>query len=393
MSDKFPLAIVVSHPIQYYAPWFRALAAEPGLAIKVFHLWDFGITERHDPGFNQRFRWDVDLLSGYESMLVPNISRRPGTDHFLGLINPSLMAALRAFKPEAVLAFGYSQWSLLDLCLRSPWPVLLRGDSHALAAPVATHGIKAWLRQLVLKRATAHLSVGQANRAWLLAQGVAADRIVHTPHAIDQARFRSGIPAARQAAKALRQRLAIADNALVIGFVGKLEDKKQPLQLLQAFRQLDDPSLRLLVVGSGPLESSVAAACAADSRCRRLPFCNQAEMPSVYAMLDLLVLPSLGPNETWGLVVNEAQVFGLPAIVSSHVGCHLDLISHDQTGWVFQAGDDVALTATLRLATQSRSTLQAMRPQIEARAAAFSYAKATAGLRQALDTLRKRTVV
>lgn len=390
MSKPIRLAIVVSHPIQYYAPWFQALAREAWLSLKVFHLWDFGVTEKHDPGFKQKLRWDVDLLSGYDSMLVPNVSRRPGTDHFLGLINPGLMAALRAFSPDAVLAFGYSQWSFLDLGLRCPWPLLLRGDSHALAAPVSNRGIKGKLRQYILKRAAAHLSVGQANRDWLLAQGVPASRIVQAPHAIDQGRFRAAIPAARRNAKAMRQRLGIRDDALLVGFVGKLEHKKQPLQLLEAFRQLADPDLRLLLVGSGALTDAVDAVCAADSRCRRLPFCNQAEMPTIYAMLDLLVLPSLGAHETWGLVVNEAQVFGVPAVVSSHVGGHPDLIRVDQTGWVFPAGDTAALVATLKHATRSRAALHAMRPTVQAHADGFSYAKTTDGLRQALHLVLDR---
>ncbi|AVP99875.1 glycosyl transferase [Ahniella affigens] len=380
------LAIVVSHPIQYYAPWFRALAQEDWLCIKVFHLWDFGITETFDPGFQQTLRWDIDLLSGYDSMLVPNISPRPGTDHLLGLVNPGLMAALRAFSPDAVLAFGYSQWSLLELGLRCPWPLLLRGDSHALAAASVNRGLKAWLRQRILKRAAGHLAVGQANRDWLLRQGVDDGRIFRAPHAIDQARFRAALPDAQAAAQALRQRLSIAEDALLIGFVGKLEDKKQPLALIDAFRQLEDPNLRLVLVGSGPLQAAVDAACATDSRCRRLPFCNQTEIPQIYAMLDLLVLPSF-VHETWGLVVNEAQVFGVPALLSSHVGGHPDLILSGQTGWVFKAGDTSALKAGLQEACRSRALLQAMRPVVMAHAQNFSYAMATSGLRQALSLI------
>ena len=38
------LAIVASHPVQYYAPWFRHLAATNRLDLKVFYLWDGGGT-------------------------------------------------------------------------------------------------------------------------------------------------------------------------------------------------------------------------------------------------------------------------------------------------------------------------------------------------------------
>ena len=71
------LAIVTTHPIQYYAPWFRHLAAGGDLDLKVFYLWDFGVTDKVDPVFGQAVRWDVPLLEGYEHEFVPNRSRRP----------------------------------------------------------------------------------------------------------------------------------------------------------------------------------------------------------------------------------------------------------------------------------------------------------------------------
>ncbi len=72
------LAVVTTHPIQYYAPWFRRLASHPGLDLRVFYLWDFGVVEREDKGFGRTIRWDVPLLDGYASEFVPNVSRRPG---------------------------------------------------------------------------------------------------------------------------------------------------------------------------------------------------------------------------------------------------------------------------------------------------------------------------
>ena len=93
---KSRVAVVISHPTQYYSPWFRALAVEATLSIKVFYLWDFGVAQRHDRQFGRSFQWDVDLLSGYEHEFVPNGARDPGTHHFRGLDNPSLLARLRA---------------------------------------------------------------------------------------------------------------------------------------------------------------------------------------------------------------------------------------------------------------------------------------------------------
>ena len=66
-------------------------------------------------------------------------------------------------------------------------------------------------------------------------------------------------------------------------------------------------------------------------------FVNQTRMPEVYAVSDILVLPSY--SETWGLVVNEAFACGLPAIVSDRVGCAPDLVMDGLTGSTVPAGD------------------------------------------------------
>src|ERR1039457_1804547 len=101
------LAVVLSHPTQYYSPWFRWLRSHTGLDFRVFYLWDFGVAHRHDPDFGTSFQWDVDLLSGYDSEFVPNTSGRPGAEHFLGFNNPGLTRQMGAWRPDAMLIFGY----------------------------------------------------------------------------------------------------------------------------------------------------------------------------------------------------------------------------------------------------------------------------------------------
>src|SRR5271155_3888902 len=84
------VAIVLSHPIQYYSPWFRWLKANTELSFRVFYLWDFGVSKQHDPQFGKSIEWDVDLLSGYDSEFIPNLAKRPGAERFFGYNNPGL---------------------------------------------------------------------------------------------------------------------------------------------------------------------------------------------------------------------------------------------------------------------------------------------------------------
>ncbi len=64
------LAVVVSHPIQYYAPIFRELARRVDL--HVFYGQSLSPDQQARAGFGSPFEWDVDLLSGYQSTFLHN---------------------------------------------------------------------------------------------------------------------------------------------------------------------------------------------------------------------------------------------------------------------------------------------------------------------------------
>lgn len=387
------LAVVVSHPIQYYSPWFRWLATHTPLALKIFYLWDFGSSPGHDPGFQQQLRWDVPLLDGYQSRFVPNKARDPGSHHWRGLHNPSLIAELRAWRPDAVLLIGYAYRShlrlLLDPCLWGT-PILMRGDSHDLCP---RRGLKAaaagLIRRLLFQRFAAALPVGQANAAWFERNGIPRRRQHLAPHCVDNARFQAAAPEAELAARAWRRQLGIAPTAPVVLFAGKFETKKCPLQLLEAFASLGHPTARLVFVGAGHQETELRrrATALAPGRVLFQGFQNQSAMPRTYALADLLVLASFGPGETWGLCVNEAMNLARPVLVSSHVGCGPDLVIPGQTGWIVPAADPACLSSALAEALADPEKLRAMGQAARRHIDRFSYAEATAGLLQALEAV------
>lgn len=380
------LAIVCSHPIQYYAPWFRWISEHEDVALHVYYLHDPDAAGGFDPGFGRAFKWDINLLEGYEYTFVPNWSIRPSPSTTFGLINPSLATTLARFKPDAVLAFGYGQLTLAALALLSPWPMIIRGDSHFLNGAPVRPTIRGYLRRRILTRACAHLSVGAANTAWLLAHGVDPSRIFHAPHAIDIERFRRDAALTPEKRETLRRRAGLDPNDICFGFSGKLEPRKCPMLLIDAFEDANLDHASLLLVGSGELEPDVDARCARNARIRRLPFVNQRAMPETLSMMDVLVLPSR--EETWGLVINEAQALGIPVIVSDRVGCHPDLVVDGETGWVFASSDRGALQSRIELAANT-AVLARMQPNIRSLSDRFGFGEASAGLRQALDFVRR----
>ena len=383
------LAIITSHPIQYNAPWFRHLAAQPGIDLKVFYLWDFGVKRAIDPGFGQALTWDIPLLDGYAHELVPNVSASPGTAHFMGLQNPDLSRRVRAFDPAAVLmmTYNYASTHRFLWTWRSS-PLIFRGDSHRL---VARSGAKEWARRaalaLMMRRFSAFLYVGQANRRYFVHHGVPASRLFFAPHAVDNARFAGEREATRAAAVAWRRELDIADDATVILSAGKFEPKKSLAVLIRAFLLADLPRSVLLLVGSGPSEAELRALAANHPRIRFAPFQNQLQMPRTYATGDLFVLPSQGPSETWGLTVNEAMCLSRPIIVSADVGCGEDLVHPGQNGLIFPTGQIPALARCLTEALADKARLRVWGERSLEIVSRYSYVQTTAGLLHALASL------
>jgi glycosyltransferase involved in cell wall biosynthesis len=373
------LAIVVSHPIQYYAPLYQRLAKRDDIVIKVFFTWHDGQTAVKDRGFRTQVAWDIPLTEGYEFELVPNVSSNPGTHRFFGLRNPSLVERVSVWRPDFVHITGWAWLSHL-MALREfhnqGTPTLFRGDSHLL--DTRQNGPRWRAKRALLKHVyswpTAFLVTGAANRVYYEAFGVEPDRLFPCPHSIDVNRFSEPADAFEQEAVRWRQQLGIDRDRCVLLFAGKFEHKKQPLELMRAVQTLTNPAPLLVMVGSGELEAEVKTLAVSDpERFRVLPFQNQSLMPVVYRLGDLFVLPSAF-GETWGLAVNEALACGRPVLVSDHVGSAADVVDAS-CGWVFSWTNPSALKRALNEILRNPNRLLEMGRKAAKRAWSFDISR------------------
>jgi glycosyltransferase involved in cell wall biosynthesis len=390
---KTRLAVVVSHPIQYYAPLHQRLAKRANLAVKVFFTWHAAEAAVEDRGFGLPVSWDIPLTEGYEFELVPNVSADPGTHHFFGLRNPDLVARVRAWNPDVVHVTGWA-WHSHLMALRAfsqgGVPTLFRGDSHLLKPESSwfRRSAKRVVLEQVFKWPTAFLVVGAANRAYYERFGVARERLIPCPHSIDVSRFAEPAAALESQAAEWRQRLGIAEGRIVLLFAGKLERRKRPIELMKAVQSLGDPRLTLILVGNGELEAEVRALADADpERFRVLPFQNQSRMPVVYRLGDLFVLPSW--EESWGLAVNEAMACGRPVVVSDRMGCAADVVD-PSCGTVFAAREPDALVQSLLGTTRTTEHLKDLGQAAARKAWHFDIGVTETGTAEAVERVRLR---
>ena len=384
MSTEHParLTVVLTHPVQYFAPWFRYMHAhEPAVALTV--LYEKQLTpQEQGVGFGTAFEWDIAALEGYRSeTLRPAGGRAPNSGSDVG-------AAIAATQPDAVLIPGWHSpmyRRALRECATRRIPVVYRGDStlqvpHRGIIDVAWTLRTAWR----LTHFDAYLSVGARSREFLEQLGAPSDRVFDSPHAVDNDFF-AAAAAPHQSVdgrRAARARFGIGMEELVLLFAGKLDPIKRPLDAIRAAAALN---ATLLVAGDGALNTEMRReAERTGARVRFAGFLNQSRMPEAYAVADCLVLPS--ERETWGLVVNEAMATGLPCVVSETCGCAADLID-DATGATFTAGDVAALQRAVQHVAARREAGHPYRDACRRRVASFGFAPATAGLVKAVEAI------
>ena len=125
------VAIVAGHPVQYYTPLFRELARYVDLHVYYGQVGDR--SQQALAGFGIEFEWDIDLMLGYSSTILVNVSKTPSVTEFAGCDVPTIRYELAAGKFDAVIVFGWYQKFLMQAVFaanRLGIPVLVRGDSQ-----------------------------------------------------------------------------------------------------------------------------------------------------------------------------------------------------------------------------------------------------------------------
>jgi glycosyltransferase involved in cell wall biosynthesis len=383
------LAIVTTHPIQYYAPVFKMLTSQFNLEVKVFYTWGKESLKKYDPGFGKEIEWDIPLLEGYEYIFLKNTSSDAGSHHFKGIINPDAIKDLEKFAPDALLLYGWAYQSHLKILrhFHKNVPVYFRGDSNLTDVQ---RGLKDFIRTFFLKWLYKHIDyafyVGTANKAYYKKAGLKEEQLLFAPHAIDNYRFSEDKKAE---AGYLRSSLFIKEDDTLILFAGKMEEKKAPEVLLNAYGKLNCKKLHLLFTGNGPMESQLKEAANGWANIHFIDFRNQKELPAIYQACDLFCLPSRGPGETWGLAVNEAMASGKAVLVSDKVGCATDLVKEGENGYIFESGNEDDLFKKLGVLVADKERLSTMGKKSFETIQDWSFKKQVISIAEAINKKQK----
>ena len=393
MKTPIRIAVLNSHPIQYFAPLYAYLNRDPELEVTALYCSDFSLRGGFDPGFNRPVAWNVDLLQGYPYRFLGDSAPTRTPAGFWSLICPELWPEIRSGRYDALILHGYQYAAAVVGFLAAKsrgLRVFMRSETHlGLGRPAWKRRLRDSALSVFYRFFDGFLAIGTANREYYRSLGIPESRIQVVPYAVDNDRFVEASRLSDDARLEVRRRFGIRLDQPVVLYASKLTRRKHPEDVVKAMRQLAADGVRasLLVVGTGELEPELRSLVASLG----VPdvvfagFVNQSELPAVLAASDVLVLPS--ENEPWGLIVNEGMCAGLPIVVADGVGCAPDLVQGGVNGFVTKVGDTEALANAFRpLLTNGDERLRMGAASI-ARISDWSFDACRAGIRLALNAI------
>jgi glycosyltransferase involved in cell wall biosynthesis len=346
MNQKKKIFFLLSHPIQYFSPLFVEMAKQREIDLIVLYCDDYG-TQNYNihPEVGEVAAWDIPILEGYKYKFLKNNSWKPSIfNGFFGLVNTEIFKTLKKESGGFLVIHGWAyainflavlagKFSGVKLCLRSENPL----NQELLKSKLTLFLRKLFFKYFWFKLFDYFLYIGSQNKKLYEYYGVKQDKLVFTPYAVDNDRFRAEYEKNKNRKPEIRKELGLPADKKIILFSGKYVPKKRPLDLLQAYHFLNDENCALVFLGDGELRKEMEDYIGEHNLkdVYLTGFKNQSEVGKYFVASDVFVLPS-GAGETWGLVVNEAMNFSLPVIVSNLVGCTEDLVIDNENGFRFK---------------------------------------------------------
>ncbi len=259
-----------------------------------------------------------------------------------------LTQQIRSFRPTLVHVHRYRETVLAAAALwRRSDPPLVR-TVHGLPEPY--HGWKAikmavyrWLERVAIRASGATLIAVSENTGTYLRRVFPHADIHVVPNGITAQRVR---PARERAA--IRREWGIADDAPVIGFVGRLAPIKGADLFLQTAVRLrrEFPLLGAVLVGEGEQRGELEAYAAGEGFSGVRFLGHRNDVGDVLAAIDVVLMPSR--HEGLPLVLLEAMAAGRP-IVATAVGGIPEVVD-GRSAWLVPSGSVDALTEATRTA-------------------------------------------
>ena len=144
--------------------------------------------------------------------------------------------------------------------------------------------------------------------------------------------------------------------------MGRFVPEKGIDLLLDVFSNIKNKNIELFFMGTGPEEEKINKMLALDSRIHNVGFLNGDEKLHVFQECDVLILPSTSTSifsETFGLVLLEAYMSGMPCIASASGGIP-EVVENQKTGYLTRTGSFLELREAILYFSNPKNVLNSL---------------------------------
>lgn len=341
------VALVANLLPPYRISLYNQINAHPDINLEVL-LCSWKEKDRSWDVNSEEIKFTCHTFSGLNIPLRFSPSR---SDYYHIHLNFSLLARLVKEEYDAVIFSGYA--SLTNqasfwLTKMKKIPAIIWYRSHASSNALIRKLLSPYVDAMI-NGSSAMIVPGEKSKEHLLLRGVDSQDIFSVGNSIDNDSFNQSYRSSQERGRnALRKELNLDDQKVIL-YVGRLVDVKGLFTLLDSFIQVKKkvPGATLLILGDGYLQSELMSYCQQQhiSSVKFIGFVQSSELGKYYYSSDVFVLPSR--YETWGLVLNEAMIFGLPVVTTSSVGAAGEIVLDKKTGFIVPPDDPEKLAEAL----------------------------------------------
>ena len=313
---------------------------------------------------SKEYLWNLSNSFKYQVIKFPK-SISPERDIPNKEIDSFYEKNISLIKPDAIISVGWADRSYQRLLLYAnskKIPCIVVSDSIARTEKNKRRPfLVEVLKKIILRGYSAAFVAGKESKEYLINLGFKDEKIFYPWDVVDNSLFEN-----------LNSKSNKSQKKYFL-CVSRLLKRKNLFNLIKSFSnyQNEGGSWGLKIIGSGNLYFKLkkyAGKLIIKEKIEIINWLQINDLVHYYRDASAFILPSYFDN--WGLVVNEAISSGLPCIVSQNCGCAVDLIKHNDTGFVFNPNknyelqkymkkvENLTLDERLRIVSLARTNLK-----------------------------------
>lgn len=347
MVNKYKLAVLETHPVQYRVPIYEKLSKHPKVDLTVYFCSKHNVFRNYNPSLNNKIEPIIKRhLEKFNHIFLKNHYPTEKDIHPKYLFNLGIIRELISNKYDAILVYGYMSWTskiamVLGKITRTPIVFTEVVDLKDYSSKFSKK-VKSIILPLIFKIPSAFTYSYTRNRKFYRHYRVPEEKLFFAPCAVDNEFFQGKSKEFSTKTNQLKKKYGIQKDKMVFLFTGKLENRKRVWDILKSYERLGNEEREksvLVFAGVGPEEEKMKEYVKTKNleSVKFLGFINNEKTPEVYSIADaFLIVSDYDPAPK---VMNEAMNFSLPIITSNTVGTSEDLVKQNRNGYIIETGD------------------------------------------------------